>query len=138
MRSLKPVAPAQIGAVWPRLRAPLEDTGASDGTIPEDVYCAIKMGGASLHLLMVDDVECGFVVLRGIQDFDGARLHIWVLYAKSDVDVMAEFSDELDNLARNINAAKITFGTSRRGWERVAPRYHFQVREIVYERKIKS
>lgn len=137
MKRLQQIAPAQLGAVWPRLRDALEETGSSDGCIPEDVYCAVKMGGASLHLLLIDEVECGFLVLRGIQDFDGVRLHIWVLYAKSDVDVMAEFSDELDGMARSINASRVTFGTSRRGWEKVAPRYHFQVREIVYERKIK-
>lgn len=138
MRSLKPVAPAQIGAVWPRLRTPMAEIESPDGWIVEDVYCTLRQGGASLYLVDIDGEEVGFVVLRQFNDYDGPRLHIWLLHSRSDVDVMAEFSDELDNIARQINASTITFGTTRRGWAKVAPRYHFSVRETVYQRKIKS
>lgn len=138
MRTLAPVAPNQIGAVWPRLRAPMAEIESPDGWIAEDVYFTLRNGGATLYLVLIDGEEVGFVVLRSISDFDGQRLHIWLLHARSDVDVMAEFSDELDNIARSINASHITFGTTRRGWAKVAPRYHFEVRETVFQRKIKS
>lgn len=136
MRALIPVAPDGLGAVWPRLRAPLATIEAPDGWLPEDVYVTLKMGGATLYLIVIDDKEVGFLILRNVKDFDGARLHIWLLYANSDVDVMAEFSDQLDEIARGINASTITFGTTRRGWEKVAPRYHFSVRETIYQRKV--
>jgi hypothetical protein len=138
MRSLKPVAPAQIGAVWPRLRAPMSEIESPDGWLAEDVYCTLRQGGATLYLVEIEGEEVGFVVLRQINDFDGPRLHIWLLHSRSDVDVMAEFSDELDNIARHINASVITFGTTRRGWAKIAPRHRFTVRETVYQRKIKS
>lgn len=138
MRKLVPVPPAQIGAVWPRLRDPMASIESPDGWIAEDVYCALRNGTATLYLVVIDEEEAGFVVLRSIGGFDGQRLHIWLLHARSGVDVMAEFSDELDNIARSINASIITFGTTRRGWAKVAPRHHFTVRETVYQRKIKS
>jgi len=132
------IAPTQVSAVWPRLRAPMREIESPDGWIVEDVYFALVSGAATLYLLEVDGKEVGFVVLRSLADFDGKRLHIWILYSRSDADVMAEFSDDLDAICRGIGASRITFGTTRRGWARVAPRYHFTVRETVYERKIKS
>ena len=136
--ALVTVPPEQLAAVWPRLRDSIISIEQPDGWLPEDVYCAVKMGGASLYLVMVNDIEVGFLVLRALQDFDGPRLHIWILHAYSDADVMAEFSDKLDDLARQIKATRITFGTTRRGWEKVAPRYHFSVRETIWKREIAS
>lgn len=136
MRLLKPIAPEQLGAVWPRLRAPMAKIESPDGWMQEDVYLTLKTGGATLYLVIVDDKEVGFLVLRNIRDFDGPRLHIWLLSADSDVDVMAEFSNELDDIARSINATTVTFGTTRRGWAKVAPRYQFSVRETLYSRKV--
>jgi hypothetical protein len=136
MRALVPVAPNQLGAVWPRLRGPMAEIEAPDGWIAEDVYHALRNGAGTLYLVTIDDAEVGFVVLRAINDFDGQRLHVWLLHSRSDVDVMAEFSDELDNIARGINATTITFGTTRRGWAKVAPKYGFSVRETVYSRSL--
>lgn len=138
MRTLIPIASTQLGAVWSRVREPLLTLSRGDGWIPEDIYCACMQGGATLYMIDIDGAEAGFLVLRSINDFDGRRLHIWVLHARSDVDVMAEFSTELDGIGRSINAVRITFGTTRRGWEKVAPRYHFSVRETVYQREITS
>lgn len=138
MRQLVPIAPQQLGAVWPRLREQVaSEFSPSDGWLPEDVYMAIKLGGANLYLIQIDGVEAGFLVLRTIQDFDGPHLHIWLLYARSDVDVMAEFSDEIDLIAKGINASIVTFGTTRRGWAKVAPRYQFTQREVIYQREVK-
>lgn len=138
MRTLIPIAPTQVGAVWSRVRDPLLTLSRGDGWIPEDIYCACIQGGATLYMIDIDGAEVGFLVLRSINDFDGRRLHIWVLHARSDVDVMTEFSDALDTIGRSIQATRITFGTTRRGWEKVAPRYHFSVRETVYQREITS
>lgn len=55
-----PVAPDGLGAVWPRLRAPLATIEAPDGWLPEDVYVTLKMGGATLYLIVIDDKEVGF------------------------------------------------------------------------------
>lgn len=137
MRELKQIAPMQISAVWPRLRAGMSEIESPDGWIVEDVYCTLRQGGATLYLVVVDDEEVGFVVLRQINDFDGTRLHIWLLHSRSDVDVMAEFSDQLDSIARSINASTITFSSTRRGWSKTAPKYRFSVRETVYQRKLK-
>lgn len=138
MGRLVSVGGGELSAVWPQLRERVAGISSGDGWLPEDVYCTLRAGGASLHLIEVDGVEVGFLVLRVIPDFDGARLHLWLLHAESDIDVMAEFSDELDAMARAVQATRLTFSTTRRGWERVAPRYAFTVRETVFERKVKT
>ncbi|MCF2133870.1 MULTISPECIES: hypothetical protein [Mycetohabitans] len=135
-RKLTFVPPEHLAREWPALRTPLAAMHAADGWLPEDVYCAIKLGGASLYLLEVDGKRQGFVVLRVIHEIDGPRLHIWVLYADTRVDVMALFSDDIDAIARAAGASKVTFGTTRCGWQRVAPRYGFKRRETLYERNV--
>jgi hypothetical protein len=138
MKTLLPVPPADIAAVWPRVRPGLESMEKGDGWLPEDIYLALKTNGASLHMVAIDGKEHGFIVLRVLHDFDGPRLHIWVLHSHSKIDVMTEFDDELTSIAKSINAGRITFSSTRSGWAKVAPKHGFRVRETVYERKIQS
>jgi hypothetical protein len=109
-----------------------------DGWIPEDVYFALKTNGASLYMVTIDGKEHGFLVLKAITDFDGVRLHIWVLHSHSKVNLMAEFSDELDAIGKSINASRLTFSSTRKGWEKTAPRHGFCIRETVWQRGITS
>lgn len=138
MKQLLQVAPADIAAVWSRVRPGLESMDKGDGWIPEDLYLALKTNGASLYMVTIDGKEHGFLVLKAVTDFDGTRLHIWVLHSHSKVDLMTEFSDELDAIGRSINASRITFSSTRSGWAKVAPKHGFSVRETVYQRKITS
>jgi hypothetical protein len=136
MKQLVQIAPADLAAVWSRVRPGLESMDKADGWIPEDVYCSLKLGHATLYLVTIDEVEHGFLVLRALQDYDGARLHIWVLHSTTGVDVMAAFSDELDEMGRRIGAKKLTFGTTRRGWAKTAPKYGFSQLEVIWQRSI--
>jgi hypothetical protein len=136
MKQLVPVSPAGLAAVWPRVRPGLDSMDKGDGWIPEDLYMALKNNSATLYMVTIDGKEHGFLVLRLLHDFDGPRLHIWVLHSHSKVNLMAEFSDELDAIAKSNNATRITFSSTRSGWAKVAPKHRFTVRETVYERKI--
>lgn len=138
MKQLVNVLPADLAAVWSRVRPALEAMDKGDGWIPEDLYLAIKTNSASLLMVTIDGAEHGFLVLKNVPDFDGPRLHIWVLHSHSKVNVMAEFSDDLDQIARSIGAGRITFGSTRGGWSKVAPKHGFSVRETVYQRMVKS
>ena len=138
MKQLVPVSPAGLAAAWPRVRPGLDSMDKGDGWIPEDLYMALKNNAATLYMVTIDGKEHGFLVLRLINDFDGPRLHIWVLYSQSKVNLMAEFSDELDAIGKSNNAIRLTFSSTRLGWAKVAPKNGFSVRETVYERKIKS
>lgn len=107
-----------------------------DGWLPEDVYLSLKTNGGTLYMVSIDGEEQGFLILRVLSDFDGPRLHIWVLHSFSKVDLMAEFDEELTAIARQVNASRITFGSTRKGWQKVAGKHGFTVRETVYERKM--
>jgi len=136
MKQLVPIAPAGLAAVWPRVRPGLDSMDKGDGWIPEDLYMALKNNAATLYMVTIDGKEHGFIVLRLLPDFDGQRLHIWVLHSNSKVNLMAEFSDELDAIGKINNAIRLTFSSTRLGWAKVAPKHRFTVRETVYERKI--
>jgi len=129
MNKLEAVAPSELGAVWPLIRDEVAGIEAPDHFIPEDIYCACKTGESTLFLLSVDGKRIGWMVLRLL----GSDLHVWMLKADSGNDVLSLFRAELMNVARAAKATMLTFGTKRRGWDRVAPGHGFQLRQVVYE-----
>ncbi|VVE57752.1 hypothetical protein [Pandoraea anhela] len=130
-RKLTAVAPTDLPRVWPEIRSEIASVESPDGFIPEDAYAACKAGDAVLFLLTVDGERIGWMVLRLL----GADLHIWLLYASHGHDPMTVFRDDLMAIAKGSNppARKLTFGSSRRGWGKVAPKHGFRVRNVVYE-----
>jgi hypothetical protein len=130
---------AGLRDAWAFVRPALDTMERADGWIPEDVYLTIRSNGASLYMIYDETgAKAGFFILRLIQEFDGGRVHIWILYARdADFDVMAAFDDDLQNIARNAGARRLTFSTNRPGWHKLAPRYDFTPREIMYEKTVK-
>jgi hypothetical protein len=131
-RKLEAIAPADLQRVWPLIRDEVAIVEAPDGFIPEDAYAMCRAGDATLFLLHVDDERIGWMVLRLL----GRDLHIWLLYARPGFDPMSVFRDDLMMIARNATphpALKLTFGSSRRGWEKVAPRHGFRLRHVTFE-----
>lgn len=130
-RKLTAVAPADLSRVWPEIRSEVASVESPDGFIPEDAYAMCKAGEAVLFLLSVDDERIGWMVLRLL----GTDLHIWLLYARPGHDPMTVFRGDLMTLAKGANppARKLTFGSSRPAWGKVAPKHGFRVRNVVYE-----
>lgn len=129
LKSMEPVQPTFLHKVWPSIREELASIGAPDYFIPEDVYTACKTGEAALFILNAHDQRIGWVVLKVI----GSDLHIWMLYSKSGYDVLDLFRKDLMKIAETAKATMLTFGTKRRGWDKVAPRHGFTVRQTVWE-----
>lgn len=128
-RELIIVQPHDLRDVWPAIREELLSMSPADGVIPEEVYMACAQGSAALCMLHVDGRRVGWMVLRHLtRDF-----HIWLLWAQNGYDVMAVFRADLMAMARAAGASVLTFGSSRRGWERVAGFHGFKVRSTVYE-----
>jgi hypothetical protein len=125
---------------WAFVRPALDTMDRPDGWLPEDVYLTLRSNGATLYMVYDETgAKAGFFILRLIQDFDGPRLHIWILYARdADFDVMAAFDSDLQNIARLAHAKRITFSTNRPGWHKLAPRYDFTPREITYEKTVQG
>jgi hypothetical protein len=132
------VEAADLRQAWAFVRPALEHLDRPDGWYPEDVYLMLRSNSATLYLIYdKTGSPAGFFILRLIQDFDGPRVHIWILHAVSaDFDVMAEFDEDLQGLARSAGAVRLTFSTNRPGWHKVAPKYGFAPREITYEKPI--
>lgn len=108
---------------------------SSDGWRPEDVYSEIRAGRSTLHIGLIDAQYIGFVVLTPLQSYDGNRLNVWCAYAKTEHDPVALFIDDLKEMARAINAKKLTFSSPRRwdkrlrnyGWNPVKTTYAMEV-----------
>ncbi|WP_242560136.1 MULTISPECIES: hypothetical protein [Pandoraea] len=130
-RKLTAVAPADLPRIWPEIRCEVASVESPDGFIPEDAYAMCKAGEAVLFLLSVDDERIGWMVLRLL----GTDLHIWLLYARPGHDPMTVFRGDLMTIAKGANppARKLTFGSSRPAWGKVAPKHGFRVRNVVYE-----
>lgn len=128
-RKLTIIQPAELRDVWPSIRRELDQIPLPDGAIPEEVFFACANGGAVLCLLFVDGSRVGWMILRHlVRDF-----HIWLLYGINGYDVMSVFRDDLMRMARVAGATMLTFGSARRGWEKVAERHGFKIRCVTYE-----
>ena len=79
--------------------------------IPEDVYSALRNGTSTLHLF-----NGGFLVLTPQNDFDGVTLFVWIAYGEGDV--WKKHAPEVEQMAKNMNAKRIRFHSSRDGWGR--------------------
>lgn len=136
--TFRPVTPDELREAWAYVRPALDTMDRPDGWLPEDVYMTLRSNGASLYMLYDETGQkAGFFILRLLSDFDGPRLHIWILYAKdAEFDPMALFAEDLDAIARSCKAPRITFSTNRPGWHKLAPRYDFTPREITYEKPV--
>lgn len=136
----KPVEQKDLPSVWAFVRPALETVPRADGWLVEDVYMVLRSNGATLYMIYDETGQpAGFFILRLLQEFDGPRVHIWILYAKdADFDPMGIFADDLERMARQAGALRLTFSTNRPGWHKVAPNYGFTPREITYEREVKS
>jgi len=128
-KQLMAIAPDDLPQYWPEIREEVATIETPDGLIPEDVYGACRQSNATLFFLLVDGTRIGFMVVRGF----GTDMHIWQLYAKIGYDVLRMFRPELMELARMANAKKITYGSTRQGWNKVAAQHGFKVRMVIYE-----
>lgn len=130
--NIKLLTPIELKAMWPRMREPVATLETPDGFIPEDVYLQCMTGDAVFGLLMADDFEMGFAVFKGIQD----DLHIWQLKSfssRSDVQIMKDFRPALMEWGKTIKKTYLTFGSTRPGWNKVAPAHGFKLRMAVFE-----
>lgn len=85
----------------------------------EDVYAECLYGHSVLYIC-----TDGFVILKEMKDAysEEKELFIWIAQSMNDDprrSMIHEYSSELEQIAKQINAKKITFGSSRPGYERV-------------------
>lgn len=104
--------------------------------IPEDVYSACRTGHSHLYIGYVHGDYAGFLVLTPSQTWDAKVLHMWCVYNASEHDVMRIFEEDLNKLGRAIGARRLTFWSTRNGWEKVAGRYGFVQTQVEYVKEL--
>jgi hypothetical protein len=116
------IHPAQLRAVWGRVKAGLEAMPPEDW-IAEDVYHAIKSGQSALYLFQEAGQFAGFIVLRRqIAEFSGeVSCHIWLAYSVSHADAYLAAESFIKDAAKHMGASRITFSSPRKGWAKRYP-----------------
>lgn len=133
---LEYIPPNFVRNYWEQVKVGLEvikEHPQCENWIPEDVYVAIINGTSTLHLGYLDNQYCGFLVLTPMKESytNKQTLHVWLAYSeRHDIHELA--LQEVEQMARNINASKITLDSPRRGWERRG----FKEVQIRYEREV--
>jgi len=132
------VDPANLAETWDKIRNGLDLVWAhGDHWLVEDVYTAIKTGGAHLHLATVGGCYAGFVIAQPQQAPDGAILHLWALYAvDGNREHFIDWLAQIDEWARQIKAKRITFHSPRKGWEKLGQKLGFEYRMAIFERAV--
>jgi hypothetical protein len=133
---LKPIATSDLHFEWERVRAGLliVKGTTSDDWLPEDVYMMLMTGAASLYVGEDETGEyLGFMVLQAQPMFHGRKLHVMCAYSATSRQLMRTAWAELQQLAKQISATKITFISNREEWNRVAPRLGCMPAQTQYE-----
>jgi hypothetical protein len=116
------VHPAALRSIWDKVKEGLVQMPPEDW-IPEDVYWHIKAGQAALYVATEGDAFGGFLVLqRRETEFTGLSiLHVWLAYNAGDRDVFQAGEATIRQVAAQMGAGRITFGSPRLGWSRRYP-----------------
>lgn len=133
---LRVIEPKHLAAEWDRVRAGLVEVkkATTDDWLPEDVYMALRQGHAVLYV--GEDpgrAYLGFVVLRKVPTFHGARIDIWCAYSATRTPLMRRFWPHIKAVAKNAGADTIGFSSARDEWATAARRLGFEPKQVTYE-----
>lgn len=136
---LEYIHPTQISQAWDGIAPGIGAVRSKGGDHwrPEDVYMALKQGGSTLHIAKEGGEYVGFVVLTPTQGYDGPVLHVWLAYScRPDIDVLGMGLNEIDKLANQMQARRLTFSSARKGWDRHGEKLGWNPILTVYEREV--
>jgi hypothetical protein len=133
------VAPAELHAWWPLVRPGLERVRkkARASWLCEDIYSAVRSGGATMHVGYIDQRYAGVLVLTVNTDpFTAERsLLIWAAYTCHPLALEHGLAD-LNALAARAGLRKLIFHSPRRGWSRRLAHNGFRITEMKFEREL--
>lgn len=136
---LTQVNPAELHAWWPLVRPGLERVRmkARASWLCEDIYCAVRSGGATMHVGYIDQHYAGVLVLTINTDpFTAERsLLVWAAYTCHRLALQYGLAD-VRALAARAGLHKLVFHSPRRGWSRRLGPDGFKVSEMKFERMV--
>jgi hypothetical protein len=133
---LRLIKPEDISFEWERVRAGLAviKEATTDDWLPEDIYMAIRMNNAALYIGEDDHGDyLGFLIMQVLPMFHGQKLHLWCAYSATKQPLMRRFFPEIQKIAQQVKAKKISFSSLRGEWEAAAPRLGFKPAQTTYE-----
>lgn len=133
---LRAIPATEISFEWDRVRAGLVEVkkATTDDWLPEDVYMAIKTGGASLYVGEDQHGDyLGFIVLMLVKTFHGSKVEIWCAHSATPAPLMRTFWPQIQDIARQTGANKIGFSSAREEWQQAAKRLGFVPKQVDYE-----
>lgn len=126
--SARYVKPEELRGIWAQIRPGLLEVkeASDDAWIPEDVYADCYSKHSMLWVLEDDSRVIGFAVIQP----QGETLHIWCGWGAM---LLEEGFARVFDIAKRGGARKISFESTRPGWQRVAKRFGFRPRKWVAE-----
>jgi hypothetical protein len=137
--TLTQVNPAQLHSWWPLVRPGLEQVRrkAKACWLCEDIYTAVRSGGATMHVGYIDQRYAGVLVLTINTDpFTSERsLLIWAAYTCHPLALGLGLA-EVKAMAARAGLRKLVFHSPRRGWSRRLAAEGFEISEMKFERML--
>ncbi len=131
------VNPAELHAHWAQVRPGLERVRrkARASWICEDIYSAVRSGGATMHVGYIDQHYAGVLVLTVNTDpFTAERsLLIWAAYTCHPLALGRGLRD-VKAMAVQAGLGKLVFHSPRRGWMRRLAAEGFGIAEMKFEK----
>lgn len=109
----------EVRKVWPHVRDRVVALAANhdEAWLAEDVYLELARGGS--YLWTTPDLE-GFVVIQIHSTPFERDLHVWIACNRTDAPA-GEFIPQLKDIAAEAQCDRVTWESSRKGWERAIP-----------------
>ena len=96
--------------------------------VPADIYVALKNEEAYLYVGYEEDRNVGFIITSVQQNHGGGpTLFIWAAWQDPKHDNTKQGFNLLEKLAEELQADNIEFQTSRKGWEKTAPKFGYEL-----------
>jgi len=105
----------------------------SPNWIPEDVYMAAMLGQARIYRS-----PDGVIVFKLLTDelTQEISLFVWAAYSKEG-DALVKYHQDVDTIAREFGASKISFTSSRKAWHKAINKIPgWREGETIYEKRI--
>lgn len=134
--TLRAIEPRDLSFEWERVRLGLLEVkkATTDDWLPEDVYMALRQGGAYLYVGEDEHGDyLGFLVMRLTPTFHGSKVEIWAAHSATSRPLMREFWPQIREVARRAGAGKISFSSARDEWAAAAKRLGFTPKQVTYE-----
>jgi hypothetical protein len=115
------VQPEQLASVWEWVRPKLLEIAqvSPEPWIPEDVYTECRERRAALWLALEENKPVAFAVMQPSVN----AMHLWAGWAEWNLDGAMELAKEI---AKGAGVKRLTFSSTRPGWEQVAPDHGFK------------